>query len=97
MDTKEFRVNLREYDPEGYQEDMRENALLFKLNQTMPMTEESNAILKELFGDNLGEGSMISAPLHGARISSMKLGNMSSSNLICLPWQEVVSPLKTMP
>lgn len=86
MDTKEFRVNLREYDPEGYQEDMRENALLFKLNQTMPMTEESNAILKELFGDNLGEGSMISAPLHGARISSMKIGKhvFIESNLLAM-------------
>lgn len=32
----------------------------------MPFTDEYNHLLKELFGNNLGDGSMISPPLNGA-------------------------------
>ena len=38
----------------------RQTQLLFKLNQTMPRTEEYFAVLKELFEDRLGEGSYVS-------------------------------------
>ena len=35
----------------------------FKLNHTMPYTPEYNEVLHELFPDNLGEGSLVMAPL----------------------------------
>ena len=31
----------------------------------MPMTDEYQEIMKELFGDNLGEGSLVNAPILG--------------------------------
>ena len=42
---------------------MRTARLTYKLNHTMPYTDEYNAVLKELFPDNLGEGSLVMAPL----------------------------------
>ena len=40
----------------------------------MPFTDEYNHLLKELFGNNLGDGSMISPPLNGACVGSVKIG-----------------------
>ena len=39
----------------------------------MPFTDEYNHLLKELFGNNLGDGSMISPPLNGACVGSVKI------------------------
>ena len=39
---------------------------VFKLNQTMPYTDEYFKTLKEVFGDNLGENSIVNAPIQGA-------------------------------
>ena len=47
---------------------------VFKLNQTMPYTEEYFKILKEVFGDNLGENSIVNAPIQGACIDRIKIG-----------------------
>ena len=52
----------------------------------MPFTEEYSAILKELFGANLGEGSSVAPPLSGACVSSMKIGKnvLINSNLLAM-------------
>ena len=52
MDCKEIRVDMRNPNPEGADRGKRDAELIFKLNHTMPMTEEYNALLKELFGEN---------------------------------------------
>ncbi len=36
--------------------------------------EEYRELLKELFGDNLGENSYVAAPISGACVSTMKIG-----------------------
>lgn len=43
-------------------------------------------ILKELFGNNLGDGSMISPPLNGACVGSVKIGRnvLINSNLLAM-------------
>ena len=43
-------------------------------------------ILKELFGNNLGDGSMISPPLNGACVGSVKIGRnvFINSNLLAM-------------
>ena len=41
----------------------------------MPNTEEYNDLLKELLGDNLGENSMVMAPIAGAAFDHIKIGN----------------------
>lgn len=52
----------------------------------MPFTDEYNALLKELFGDNLGEGSYVAAPISGACVSTMKIGKhvFINSNLLAM-------------
>lgn len=74
MNCEEVRVDMRIPDPEGYKEKVRSTQVMFRLNQTMPFTEEYNALLQELFGDNLGEGSYVAAPIRGACVSSMHIG-----------------------
>lgn len=74
MNCEEIRVDLRKADPQSRAEGQRCAKLLFKLNHTMPFTDEYNAALHELFGDNLGEGSSVAPPLSGACVSSMKIG-----------------------
>ena len=86
MDCEEIRVDLRQADSESRAEGQRCAKLLFQLNHTMPFTEEYDRILKELFGENLGEGSAIAPPLSGACLSSMKIGRnvFINSNLLAM-------------
>ena len=59
----EERVDLRIPHPTDAEKGKRQAQLIFKLNHTMPMTEEYADVLKELFEDRLGAGSVIAAPL----------------------------------
>ena len=49
--------------------------IVFIINHTMPNTDEYNNLLKELLGDNLGENSMVMAPIAGAAFDHIKIGN----------------------
>ena len=86
MECEEIRVDIRIPNSEGSKEAMRVNQVMFKLNHTMPFTDEYNSLLKELFGDNLGEDSFVAAPISGACVSSMKIGNhvFINSNLLAM-------------
>ena len=86
MDCKEIRVDMRIPDPASREENMRVAKVLFELNQTMPFTEEYNRLLKELFGDNLGEGILVAAPIRGACVNRMKIGKgvFINSNLLAM-------------
>lgn len=86
MDCQEERVDLRIQDEDRMKEYHRAAELLFQLNHTMPMTAEYASILKELFGENIGENSMVSAPLSGAALDQMKIGNnvFINSNLLAM-------------
>ena len=75
MDCEEIRVDMREMTPEDLQEAARERGLLFRLTQTMPMTEEYFALLKELFGANIGENSIVVAPFTGAALDRLVIGS----------------------
>lgn len=69
------RVDMREMTLEEMSEAFKMNEIVFKLNHTMPNTDEYNDLLKELFGDNLGENSQIMAPIAGAAFDHMKIGD----------------------
>ena len=86
MDCEETRVDMRIPNPDGSKENIRAAQVMFKLNHTMPFTDEYNALLKELFGDNLGEGSYVAAPISGACVSTMKIGKhvFINSNLLAM-------------
>lgn len=74
MQCKETRVDIRIPDPEDLKELMRTQPLIFKFNNAMPFSEESILLMKEIFGGNLGEDSMVMGPISGSCISSMKIG-----------------------
>ena len=63
------------------QRGMRDVKLVFKINHTMPYTEECNDLVKELFGDNLGEGATVMPPLKGVCFDKVKIGN----NVMIMP------------
>lgn len=68
------RVDMREMSLEDQKTGAKQAQLVFKLNHTMPMTDEYNEVLKELFGENLGEDSMVMAPIAGAAFDHIKIG-----------------------
>ena len=69
------RVNMDELSEEELLKYARQGELIFKLNHTMPMTPEYDEILKELFGDNLGENSRVMAPISGAALDKLVIGD----------------------
>ncbi len=86
MECKEIRVDMKKSSPEDKKEGQRQAQLLFKINHTMPFTEEYNHLLKELFGKNLGTGSFVAPPLNGACVGSIKIGKnvFINSNLLAM-------------
>ena len=70
----EVRIDLRISNEERMKESVRSAQLCYKLNHTMPYTDEYNALLKELFGDNLGESSRLSAPIFVNIAKNVKIG-----------------------
>ena len=86
MDCKEIYVDVRKSSSEGRKEGRRQTQLLFQINHTMPLTEEYDRLIQELFGNNIGEGSHITPPLNGACVGSMKIGKnvLINSNLLAM-------------
>ena len=69
------RVDMREMTDEEMAEAFRISEIVFKINHTMPNTDEYNNLLKELFGENIGENSTVMAPIAGAAFDRVKIGN----------------------
>ena len=57
----EFRVDPRQTTAEERAEGVRQAQVLFKLNHTMPFTDEYNALVGELFGKNIGANAVVAA------------------------------------
>ena len=74
MDRNEERVDLRKSSTEELEQRKRQAQLVFKLNHTMPMTEEYTQILKELFENQIGHGSSIVSPLQVVCADQVKIG-----------------------
>ena len=72
---QEIIVDPRQSTPEELAEGMRQAQTLFKLNHTMPYTEEYNAIAEELFGhDVFADGGFVMPGLTGVCFDRVKLG-----------------------
>lgn len=76
-----FVVDPRKTTSEEMERGMRDVKLVFEINHTMPYTDEYNKLVKELFGDNLGEGSMVMPPLKGVCFDRVKIGK----NVMIMP------------
>ena len=61
--------------PEELAEGVRQAQALFKLNHTMPYTEEYDTLLGELFGKNIGEGVRIMPGLTGVCFHQVKIAD----------------------
>ena len=86
MECKEIRVDVRTASIKESTEGQRQTKILFQINHTMPFTDEYNHLLKELFGNNLGDGSMISPPLKWSMCWKRKdwQGCIYQSNLLAM-------------
>lgn len=86
MDVTEERVDLRIPHPEDAEKARKQTQLIFKLNHTIPMTEEYTEVLHELFEDRLGEGSTVSAPLQMVCADRVTIGKnvFINTNLLAM-------------
>lgn len=71
---KEFRIDMRKPEEANPAEGIRCAQLCFKINHTMPFTEEYNALVKDLFNGNVGENSRVMPPLTVMRGNCVKIG-----------------------
>lgn len=62
MECKEEVVDSRNFDAQAFEVAKHNIETLFRLNHTMPMTEEYTALVRDLFAGHIGEHSMITAP-----------------------------------
>lgn len=67
------RVNMEEFTPEDVIKTNKETDLIFKLNHTLPRSDEYMEVMNELF--DIGEDSFVMAPVAGAAIDMLKIGN----------------------
>ena len=78
------RVDMRKITPEESDKAREMAQTVFKLNHTMPYTQDYDNLLKELFGENIGENSNVMAPVAGAAFDRVKIGN-DRQILTCKP------------
>ena len=86
MNCEEFRVDLGAMAAEHSVQRQRSAQLLYRLNHTLPFSEEYNALLQELLGGHLGEGSTIAPPLSGAALNMRKIGKgvLVNANMLAM-------------
>lgn len=72
---EETRIDLRDPVQADPAESVRSAQLCFKINHTMPFTDEYNALVKELFCNGFGEGSRVMPGLTVVRGNSVRIGN----------------------
>lgn len=71
---EEFRIDMRKPEEADPAEGIRCSQLCFKINHTMPYTEEYDALVKELFMDNIGENSRVMPPVTVVRGNKVRIG-----------------------
>lgn len=64
---------MRKQTPEERAQGVRDAQLCFKLNHTMPYTDEYNELVSQLFGE-FGEGSRLMTPTTVVRGKNVKIG-----------------------
>ena len=83
MECEEIRVDLRTIPHSADRQ--RSAQLLFRLNHTLPFSEEYNALLRELLGKNLGEAAPLpAAQRRGAEYAEDRQGRFCQLNLLAM-------------
>lgn len=70
---EEIRIDMRKQTPEERAQGVKDAQLCFKLNHTMPYTDEYNDLVNQLFGE-FGEGSRLMTPTTVVRGQNVKIG-----------------------
>lgn len=70
---EEIKIDCSNQSAEELALAKRQAQLIFRLNHTMPMTEEYDDLVKEIFPE-LGEESRINTPLTAVRPHKVKIG-----------------------
>ena len=70
---EEIRIDCSKQTPQEIELAKEQAQTLFKLNHTMPYTDEYDALVKQLF-PTIGEGSRVNTPLTGVRFNNVKIG-----------------------
>lgn len=71
---EEFRIDMRNPEEADSAESIRCAQLCFKINHTMPYTEEYDRLVSELFTGNIGEGSRVMPMVNVVRGNSVRIG-----------------------
>ena len=70
---EEIRIDCSKQTPEQLELAKQFAQLLYRFNNTMPMSPEFNDLMHQLF-PNMGEGSQVQTPLEGVRFNQVKIG-----------------------
>lgn len=71
---EEIRIDVRKLEESDPAEGIHCLQLCFKINHAMPMTDEYNQLVNELFMGHIGEGSRVMPPVNVVRGNSVKIG-----------------------
>lgn len=71
---EEIRIDMRKPEESEPAEGIRCLQLCFKINHTMPLTDEYNQLVRELFMGHIGEGSRVIPPMNVVRGNKVKIG-----------------------
>lgn len=71
---EEIRIDVSKQTPEELELAKRHTQLIFRFNHTMPMTDEYDALMKEIFPD-MGANSIVHAPLTAVRPHMVRIGS----------------------
>ena len=71
---EEFRIDMRKSEEADPAESIRCAQLCFKINHTMPYIPEYDALIKELFLNNIGENSRMMPPMTVVRGNNVRIG-----------------------
>ena len=69
---EELRIDMRKPEEANPAEGIRCAQLCFRINHTMPYTEEYDKLINELFLGNIGENSRIMPPVNVVRGNKVK-------------------------
>lgn len=70
---EEIRIDVSKQTPEELELARKHAQLVFRFNHTMPMTEEYDALMREIFPE-IGAGSIVHAPLTAVRPHMVRIG-----------------------
>ncbi len=70
---EEIRIDMRKLTLEEQAQGVKEAQLCFKLNNTMPYTDEYNDLVKQIFAE-VGEGSRVMTPTTVVRGQNVRIG-----------------------